>query len=105
TRFNVPRRRRRRRGGLGVHLLDASAAVLRGFGLLCVALIVGLTALAEFLGRSTLWLLCRLGVFFWSWLLPALGRLVVGFASFLWWRLPGLAFAFRRLILLICLAL
>src|SRR5216684_6378792 len=46
TRFNVPGRRRRRRGGLGVRLLDGGAAVLRGLGLLCVALIVGLTALA-----------------------------------------------------------
>src|SRR5437660_1323902 len=38
-------------------------------------------------------------------LLPALGRLTVGFASFLWWRLPELVVAFRRVILLICLAL
>src|SRR5258708_38071696 len=46
-----------------------------------------------------------LGRYVWFRLLLALGRLVVGFASFLWWRLPGLVVAFRHIILLICLAL
>src|SRR6266852_9444413 len=113
TRFNVPHRRRRRhRGGLGVRLLDGAAAVLRGLGLLCVALIVGLTALAgvlipavHWLGRSSLWLSWQLGLFLWFWLLPALGRLAVRVASFLWWRLPELMVAFRRVILAGCLAL
>src|SRR5258708_556053 len=102
TRFNAPhRRRRRRRGGIGVWLLDGAAAVLRGLGLLCVPLILGLDALARLLIPVVRWL----GRFVLFRLLPALGRLVVGFASFMWWRLPELAFAFRRLILLICLAL
>ena len=112
TRFNVPHRRRRRRGSLGLRLLDGSATVLRGFGLVCVALIVALNALAGllipvvgWLGRSTLWLLRQLGLVVWFWLLPALGRLVVRVASFLWWRLPELAVAFRRVILAGCLVL
>ena len=89
TRFNVPRRRRRRRGGLGMRLLDGGAAVLRGLGLLCVALIVGCSALGNalmpvvrWLGRSALWLLRQLGLFVWFWLLPALARLVVRGAAF-----------------------
>ncbi len=103
ARFNAPhrRRRRRRRGGFGVRLLDGAAAVLRGLGLLCVALIIGLNALARLLIPVARWL----GRFVWFRLLPALGRLTVGFASFLWWRLPELVVAFRRVILLICLAL
>src|SRR5712691_10731946 len=101
TRFNAPHRRRRRRRRLGVRLFDGAAAVLRGLGLLCVALIVALSVLARLLIPVVLWL----GRFVWFRLLPALGRLVVGFTSFLWWRLPELAFAFRRLILLVCLAL
>src|SRR6266567_2917139 len=101
TRFNAPHRRRRRRGGIGVRLLDGAAAVLRGLGLLCVALIIGVSALARLLIPVVRWL----GRFVWFRLLPALGRLVVGFASFLWWRLPGLVVAFRHIILLICLAL
>jgi len=80
----------------GARLLDGAAAVLRGLGLLCVALIVGLNALAAvlipvvvWLGRSILWLSWQFGCFLWFWLLPALGRLVVGVVSFLVWRLPG----------------
>src|SRR6266851_406154 len=53
---------------------------------------------------------CRLarrstGRFVWFWLLPALGRLVRRFGIFLWWRLPELVVAFRRVILAGCLVL
>jgi len=113
TRFNVPHRSaRRRRGALGVRLLDGGAAVLRGLGLFCVALIIGFNALLAvlipavgWLGRTILWLSWQLGLFLWFWLLPALGRLVVRAASFTVWRLPGLMVAFRRVILAGCLVL
>src|SRR5437773_2117401 len=102
TRFNAPhRRRRRRRGGIGVRLLDGAMAVLRGLGLLCVALIIGVSALARLLIPVVRWL----GRFVWFRLLPALGRLVVGSVSFLWWRLPAPVVAFRHITLLLCLAL
>src|SRR5713226_9099250 len=106
ARFNVPRRRRRRRrGGLGVRLLDGAAALLRGLGLLCVALIVGFSALARVLIRAVGWLGRSIGRFVWLWLLPALGWLVQRAASFLWWRSFGLMVAFRRVILAGCLVL
>src|SRR6266568_5164423 len=106
TRFNVPhRRRRRRRGGLGARLLDGAAAVLRGFGLVCVALIVGLNALAGVLVPAIGWLGRSIGRFVWFWLLPALWRLARRTASFFWWRLPELVIAFRRVILAGCLVL
>src|SRR5205823_5600127 len=105
ARFNVPRRRRRRRGGLGARLLDGGAAMLRGLGLLCVALIVGFTALARVLIRAVGWLGRSIGRFVWFWLPPALGWLVRRLASFFWWRLPELVVAFRRVILAGCLVL
>ncbi len=106
ARFNVPRRRRRRRrGGLGVRLLDGAAALLRGLGLLCVALIVGFSALARVLIRAVGWLGRSIGRFVWFWLLPALGWLIQRAASFLWWRSFGLMVAFRRVILAGCLVL
>ena len=86
--FNVPLRRDRRRP-IEVRYLDSAAAVLRGLGLVCVGLIVGLSALAGLLARVAFWLgprarwlLGESGFFAWFWLLPAFGWLVARTASF-----------------------
>src|SRR5207248_4499043 len=93
-----------RRGG--VPYLDGAAAVLRGLALVCVAVIVAVSVLLRmlrpivlWLGRSLLWLVCELGIFVWSRLLPVLGAVIARIASFCWWRLPGLVIAFRWVIL------
>jgi hypothetical protein len=100
------------RGRDGVNYLDGAATVLRGVALVCVALIVGLRALARVLApvalrllTTLLWLLCGSGLFIWFRLLPALGWLIARLSSFCWWRLPGLVIAFRWVILAVVLGL
>lgn len=75
-------------------------------------MIVGLNALARvlipagvWLAKRLPWLLSQFAVFVWFWLLPACGSAAACFASFCWWRLPGLVLAFRRVILALLLVL
>jgi membrane peptidoglycan carboxypeptidase len=109
--FNPPHRGGRRRRDEG-RALDSAAAALRGLALLCLGLVVGLSALASALATVGLWLggivlrlLYDFALFAWFRLCPALGRLAVRVASFCWWRLPGLLVAFRWVVLAFFLVL
>src|SRR5260370_20778644 len=101
ARFNAPHRGRSRRQA-GLHVSDGAAQALRGLGLACVWLIVGLSAIANlltvlgvWLGRHGLRLLCGGARFALFCLLPAPLSVPPLAGPLCWWRLPRLPVSFR----------